>query len=443
MKSLRTAIVLTLAATTLSGCGIFKKAQRGTPVLGERVPVLGAELEIGIDPATAAMPMSLPVQTANASWEQSGGNANKSMGHLALNTGDGLNYTWGASIGEGNSREARMGGSPIVVGGRVYTMDTRAVVRAFDAKTGAQAWMLNFGGGQGNASSLYGGGLAFGNGRIYATNGLGQVGAIDPVSGSLVWQVKPVGPLRGAPSVSGDTVYVTSQDNQIIALNAANGETRWNQAATLEVAGVFGASSPAVARGTVVAGFSSGELNAYRYENGRLVWSDTLARTSISRSVSSISDVDADPVIDNGQVIAIGQGGRMVALDLLSGQRIWELNMAGIATPWVAGEWVFVVNDDAQLMAISRATGRVRWINQLPAFRNAKKRRDPINYVGPVLAGDRLIVAGSNGALITINPNDGAFIQQQDVGASVTLQPVVADNMLYIVTGEGRLIAYQ
>ena len=37
--------------------------------------------------------------------------------------------------------------------------------------------------------------------------------------------------------------------------------------------------------------------------------------------VSSLSDIDADPVIDNGQVFAIGQGGRMVALEIITGQR--------------------------------------------------------------------------------------------------------------------------
>ena len=115
---------------------------------------------------------------------------------------------------------------------------------------------------------------------------------------------------------------------------------------------MFGSASPAVGQGTVVAGFSSGELNAYRYENGRQVWQDALQRTSIRTSVSSLSDIDADPVIDGGQVFAVGQGGRMVALELTTGQRQWELNIAGISTPWVAGDWVFVVTDDAKLMCI-------------------------------------------------------------------------------------------
>ena len=193
----------------------------------------------------------------------------------------------------------------------------------------------------------------------------------------------------------------------------------------------------------MVAGFSSGELNAYRYENGRLVWSDTLARTSIRTSVSSLSDIDADPVIDNGQVFAIGQGGRMVALELVSGQRMWELNIAGISTPWVAGDWVFVTTDDARLLAIARTTGKVRWINQLPRYQRPKARAGLITYYGPVLAGGRLIVAGSNGTLINLDPVTGNYQSQTRIGSTISLGPVIANSTLYILGDDGRLRAFR
>ena len=57
--------------------------------------------------------------------------------------------------------------------------------------------------------------------------------------------------------------------------------------------------------------------------------------------MSSLADIDADPVIDQGRAYAVGQGGRMVALELATGQRLWEQNFAGISTPWIAGEWLF------------------------------------------------------------------------------------------------------
>lgn len=429
------------AAVAAGGCGILKKSAPKTPVLGERVSVLASELGVAVDPATAALPVTLPQPVANSEWAQSGGNASKSMGHVAL--GANMSRIFSQQVGAGGSLSERLGGTPVVAAGRVFTIDTRSTVQASDGGSGAQVWRTQFGTERGNQSSLYGGGVAYGAGRIYATNGLGFVAALDARNGGVIWQVRPGGPLRGAPTIAGDTLYVMSQDNQIYSLKTSDGTTNWSEAASLEIAGVFGSASPAFAQGTVVAGFSSGELNAYRYENGRLVWQDALAPTAIRTSVSSLSDIDADPVIDSGQVIAVGQGGRMVGVDLISGQRQWELNIAGISTPWVAGEWAFVVTDDAKLMAIARATGKVKWITQLPAFVKEKSKRGQISYSGPVLAGGRLFLTSTSGASIAADPQTGAVLGQTDIGERISLPPVVANSTLYILDDKARLHAFR
>ena len=218
---------------------------------------------------------------------------------------------------------------------------------------------------------------------------------------------------------------------------------RWTGAGAVEIAGLLGASSPAAAQGTVVAGFSSGELNAYRYENGQNIWQDALARTSISTSVTSLSDIDADPVIDAGRVYAVGQGGRMVAIELITGQRVWEINVAGIATPWVAGDWIFVVTDEAQLLALSRTTGKIRWMTQLPRYRDVKDKKGRIDWVGPILAGDRLILANSVGQIVNVSPADGAVQTTVETRMPVSLPPIVANNTLYVLHDSGQLTAWR
>jgi outer membrane protein assembly factor BamB len=428
-------------ALAMGGCSIFNKSTPKTPVLGERIDVLASESDVAVDPATAALPMSLPAPVANSEWTQSGGNAAKSMGHVAL--GPNLAQAFVVSVGQGSSLTEKLGGAPVVADGRVFTIDTQATVRASDAKTGAEVWRTQFGTEKGNSGALYGGGVAYDSGRIYATNGLGFVAAIDARNGGVIWQVRPGGPLRGAPTVAGDALYVMSQDNQIYSLKSADGTTNWSEAASLELAGVFGSGSPAFARGTIVAGFSSGELNAYRYENGRLVWQDALARTTIRTSVSLLSDIDADPVIDNGQVFAVGQGGRMVALELITGQRQWELNIAGISTPWVAGDWIFVVTDDAKLIAIARGNGKIRWITQLPHFEKESKKRGLISYSGPILAGGRLFVTSTTGAMIAVDPDKGTILGQTDIGTSMRQPPVVANSTMYILDDNARLHAFR
>ncbi|HEV2816680.1 MAG TPA: PQQ-binding-like beta-propeller repeat protein [Allosphingosinicella sp.] len=453
MKRIVTALV---ALSVLSGCGILR-GRRGptTPTVGERISVLGNDAAIEADPTLADVAVVVPGPAANAEWPQPGGNASKSIGHVALGTAP--TQAWSASIGEGDSPAGRLASEPVVADGRIYTIDVKARVRAYNAETGALVWEHQVRGENSPSETLYGGGVSYDGGRLYVTNGAGDAAALDAATGNRIWLVKPGGPLRGAPTIGNDNVYVLSQDNQLYALNAANGETRWQAAGSFELAGVFGAAAPAFAQSTLVAGFASGELTAYRYENGQVVWQDALARTGISTVVGTLSDIDADPVIDNGRVFAIGQGGRMVAVELITGQRVWELNVAGISTPWVAGEWVFVVTDRAQLLAVSRASGRIRWISQLPGFRRPPQERapdargnrrrnpgrDPIFWRGPILAGNRLILVSSRGQIAYVSPTDGAIQSMVETHSAFSLPPVVAGNTLYLLDDEGRLTAYR
>ena len=436
-------LVLALATVgLLGGCSLFDRDRRPTtPTVGQRIPVLATEAQIEPDPLLAAIPVSVPPAASNADWPQPGGNASKSMGHVTL--GDSPARAWSVSIGAGNSFRTRLVAEPVVGAGRVYTIDTQARVRAFDLQTGAQIWEHQLRGENSPSEALFGGGVSFDNDRVYATNGAGDAAALDAATGNRIWMVKPGGPLRGAPTVALDTVYMLSQDSQIYAVTAAAGEPRWQGAGSFELAGVFGSAAPAFAQSTLVAGFASGELTAYRYENGQVVWQDALARTGISTVVGNLSDIDADPVIDNGRVFSIGQGGRMVAVELITGQRAWEINIGGLSTPWVAGDWVFVVTDRAQLLAVARSSGRVRWLSQLTRYRDEEDRQGPIYWRGPVLAGNRLVLAGSNGNIVFASPVDGTVQTTLQHRTPISLPPVVAGNTLLILDDEGRLTAWR
>jgi outer membrane protein assembly factor BamB len=432
-----------LALTALlGGCGVFKSGDRRTrtAVLGERIPVLSTVNDAVAEPSLADVPVVVPPAAANADWSQPGGNASKTMGNVALSASP--RVVWSASFPGGNITR-RIGSTPAIVGGKLYVIGAEAVVHAFDAKTGARLWQTSLGGTKRDRAVLFGGGVSVDGGRVYATTGRGDAAALDAATGKLIWKVRPGGPLRGAPGIGGGNIYVLTQDNQVFALKPDTGETVWTVSATVQNSGVFGVAAPAYAQGTLVAGFSSGELSALRYENGRVVWQDQLSRTSITTSVSTISDIDAAPVVADGKVYAIGQGGRMVALDLLTGQRLWELTVGGISMPWLAGEWLFVVTDDAKLLCIARTTGKIRWVTQLPGFRDPKKRNKPINWFGPVLAGGRLLLVNSNGQLLNVAAETGKAGAPSKAGKNFYLPPVVADNMMYLLDGKGRITAWR
>jgi outer membrane protein assembly factor BamB len=430
-------------ALAVSGCGVFGGKGGGpkTPTVGNRTPIL-SRIESGakVDPALESVAVILPPEVTNTEWAQAGGTASKAYGHLALAAAPAR--VWTASI-SGSSGQQRLAAAPVIGDGRLYAMDTDGLVSAFNAQTGARLWTKSFSIKGDGSSSVFGGGVSYDGGKLYVTTGTGQVASLDAANGNENWKVKPAGPLRGSPTIGFNSVYVMTQDNQLYALNVADGAIQWNESGSQGQAGVFGVAAPAAGQGTVIAGYSTGELVAYRYENGRTLWSDALARTSISTHVGVLTDVDADPIIDRGSVFALGQGGRMAAYELVTGQRIWELNLAGISTPAVAGDWVFTLTDDAKLLCIARSTGKVRWLAQLDRYKNEEKRKNPIFWTGPVLAGNRLWIANSEGLLASANVADGSITKLADLGNSISLAPVVAGGMLYVLDDGGRISAFR
>jgi len=446
MKTIAKLLLALAATTTLGGCAVIDgvrgdSGKKGnTPTIGNRVDILGIERDTEVDPALAGVAVLLPPAAVNEAWAQPGGNASKSPGHVEL--GQGLSRIWTAKVTGANPR-ARLAASPVMSDGRIYVVDTTARVTAFDANTGAQIWSNALEIEKDGKPSRFGGGVSATGTNVFATNGVGDVASLAADTGALVWKKRPAGPLRGAPTVSNGNVYVMTQDNQIDALRESDGEAQWHEAGPVSASGSFGVGAPAAAQGTIIAGYSSGELAAYRYENGRSLWSDTLSRTAMSTSVSTLTDIDADPVIDRGRVFALGKGGRMASYELVSGQRIWEINIAGISTPVTSGEWVFVMTDEARLLCVARSTGKIRWISKLQRYKNEKKKKKPISWYGPVLAGGRLVIANSHGAVWSVAPDEGTATEILDVGNDVSLAPIVANNILYVLDDSGRITAFR
>lgn len=445
MASMKMGRVVTMAAMValLAGCGVVggKKGGPKTPVVGNRVSILSNEQGVEVEPSLADVTVTLPAPYVNDAWAQPGGDPSKAMGHVSL--GGSPSQVWTASI-EGSSPQARLAASPVVSGGKLFVTDAGAHVIAYDAASGSKLWQTNLPSeGKGNGRALFGGGVSVLGDKVFASTGLGDVFALNVADGAIVWKKHPGGPLRGAPTLENGHVYVMGQDNQIFALDQGSGDTQWTDSGTLQVTGIFGVAAPAAAQGTVIAGYSSGEITAYRYENGRTLWGDALSRTSISTAVASLTDIDADPVIDRGRVFAIGQGGRMASYELTSGQRLWEINIAGISTPAVVGEWVFAVTSDARLLCVARATGKIRWVSQLRRWQKEKKKDKAIRWTGPILAGGRLIVVSTRGEMVYVDPATGSVQSTVDMDKSMSLSPIVANNMLYVLADDGKLTAFR
>lgn len=430
------AMVLLLPA---AGCGItdwFEDEKARLP--GKRIPVLTLEQKIEPDPRLADQAVELPRPYANEAWGQPGGAPSHAMYHLSL--GENPTEVWRADVGNGSDDSGRIMAQPIVISGRVYTLDAEATVTAFDAGNGDRLWRRDLSE-DADDEGVFGGGLAYDGGRLFVSTGLGRVAALDPASGEVIWTQGVGAPMRAGPAARGGQVFVVTVTNQTVALSASDGSEMWRHQGIEEQAGLLGSATPAATESSVVVAYSSGELFALLRDNGRVLWNDSLAGLTRTDPVADMADIRGMPVVDRDRVIAASNAGRLVAIDLRRGARTWEAEIGSIEMPWTGGAYIFVVTTRGELVALTRESGRVRWVAELPRYEDPEDREDEIVWQGPVLAGDRLILAGSNGEAITVSPYTGEILGTIGLPDAAAVAPVVAGNTVYFLTDDATLLA--
>ncbi|SNY56317.1 Outer membrane protein assembly factor BamB, contains PQQ-like beta-propeller repeat [Pseudooceanicola antarcticus] len=430
------------AGLMLAGC-----AEREVQLVGEREDLRSVFSEqvpgdIPQVPVNQALPIALPAQSSNAAWTQGSGTPSTRTAHPALGAAPQL--LWQADIGQGDGRKVRITSDPVVAEGRIFTVDATGHVTA-TAASGATLWQANLVPAQDREGEASGGGIAYGAGRVFVTTGFGELTALDAETGAELWQQKLLAPATGAPTIYAGLVYVTAGEAQAWALDAETGRVRWQLSATPDVNNFAGAPSPALTDQYALFGFGSGEVQAAFRQGGMGVWSTLVTGRRQGFARANVNDITGDPVVVGNRVYTGNQSGRMVALALSTGERLWTADEGPMGPAWVAGGSAFIVTDRNQLVRLDADTGARIWGVDLPYFQKSKPRKQEAVYAhyGPVLAGGRLVVASSDGLLRFFDPVSGALTHSAELPAGAASAPVVAGGVLYVLNKKGQLLAYR
>ena len=439
--SVRTLLMSGLGLLALTSCSWFE-ADEKPPLPGDRMSVL--ELQRNLEPTDvnlSAEGFVAPEQWKNEYWPQAGGYPNHAMQNVALNPGE-LKRVWTADTGAGAEDSLPLTAQPVVFDGKVYTLDTESNVSAFSLQDGKKLW-TNFIRPKNEDEQVIGGGLAYSANILYVTNGYNEVLALNPQNGGIFWRKKLEAPSRAAPTIMDNRVFVMTLDNRVIALDAKDGKDLWSYQGLSETAGLVGAASPAASSEVVIPAFSSGEIMALRVQNGSVAWSDNLSPAVRVGGLSTLPDIQALPILDKGLVIALSFGGRMAAIDERTGQRIWQRDVSGADTPWVAGNHLFLISSANELIALGRDTGAIRWVKPLASFVDKDEVGTAMDWNGPIFAGGRLLVTGPDGMILEINPLDGTLLRRLNTGKAIATAPIVAQGTLLVLHNDGTLAAYR
>lgn len=432
----RLPLILTLGALALAGCN------RDRPLEGERLDIR-APFGGGAQTANQVRPIALPAAGANSGWTHRQGLNGARPGHPALSSAP--QRIWSAPIGQGDARRVRLATDPVVAGGVIYTLDAHARVQATSA-AGQPLWSADLTPEGQRSPNASGGGLAYDGGRLYVTSAFAFIAVLDAATGREIWRHSFAAPVTGAPAITGNRVYVAAADSTLWAMDTATGRIDWSIAGAATIATVMRGAAPAVAGDLVILPTEGGELTAVRRANGAIAWSSVVTGRRTGAAYATISAITGDPVVDGGRVYAANHQGRVVALDLRTGETIWAAREAAFSPVWPVGGSVFLVSDENRLMRLNAADGAPIWSVELPHHQPVRRERNRtaiFAQYGPVLAGGRLWVASSDGALRGFDPASGAQVAEMAVPGGAASGPVVAGQTLYVLSRDGNLHAYR
>lgn len=410
--------------------------------LDVRAPLSGQVIAPDFDTDEVDTAFVLPDVVQTTEWTHRAATPEHSAPHAALRAQPSL--AWSVNIGEGNSRKHRITGQPVVAEGRVYSMDSQSTVSAVST-TGNLLWATDLTPASERSQDASGGGVAVADGRVFATTGFGEVVALDAASGAEIWRQVMNAPATASPTVQGGIVYAVARDNRAWAIDAETGRVRWELPGTPDVSGVVGGASPAVTERVAVFPFGSGELVAALRQGGVRLWGSAVSGKRQGPAYANITDITADPVVVGDVIYTGNQSGRAVALSLNSGARLWTAREGAFGPVSVAGNSVFMISDQAELVRLSAETGEKIWGVELPFLRReqAKRAQAIFAHYGPVLAGNALWVASDNGNLTSYDPETGSERGRLEIPGGAASTMAVAGGTMYLLSGRGSLLAYR
>ncbi len=229
------------------------------------------------------------------------------------------------------------------------------------------------------------------------------------------------------PLQVGDTVYIGTADNYVLALDATSGKTLWSFETGHSIWG-----QPAYRDGVVFATSMDRSIHALDAQSGQELW-----QTNFAGAVAS------GPVLNDEMLFVSAFDSQIHALDIQTGAEKWHAP----AENWVWGApayengVVYYADIDGNVFAVDATTGAAKWQAKTPGAAQTS----------PVVAGDIVYVASEGesseipaGALRAFSIEDGRELWTTIAPAPLFTSPVVVNDAIIVAlqSESAILIAY-
>jgi outer membrane protein assembly factor BamB/tRNA A-37 threonylcarbamoyl transferase component Bud32 len=245
-----------------------------------------------------------------------------------------------------------------------------------------------------------------------------------PTTGLAATSIKPLwtfsceDDVRGAPAIYQGALFVGSYDNNLYALNAADGKFLWKYPTE---GGVV--SRPAVFDGNVYFGSEDKRLHVVGARSGKVVW-----------TYYSDGPIRSSPRIAEGHVFIGSDDHFLHAVNVSTGRAAWKFETAGMvrSTPFVANELVYAGTESGDLYAVD-FRGAMKWRVQ------AKRAITS----SPIVSGQALYFASMDGVLYAVDARSGWIVWRFRLGKGSIVSPAAAENLVFVGASDGFIYAVE
>lgn len=338
-----------------------------------------------------------------------------------------LDRLWSHNVGNGQGKlYNRL--KPAVQGGRIVAAAANGEVESFDRISGRLQWDADI-------DAPISGGVGIGGGLVLVASDDGRVWALNEESGSVLWKTPVGAQVLAAPQSDGNLVVALTFSGDVVALDAKSGALKWKYAGRSPALSLRASSTPVIVDDLVVVGLGNGRVVALQLDSGRALWE---ARVGIGQGSSEIErqvDICSDLLVDDGIVYAVSYQGRLAALELRSGRRLWDSNASSVVGLSEGFGNIYVVGANDAITAFTQSSRGVRW------EQTALTRRQ---LSGGAVLDSYLVVGDYAGYLHLLSQADGQFVGRVRADSDgVRVAPLVVDDILYVYGNSGDLEAYK
>ena len=312
---------------------------------------------------------------------------------------------WQVSIGK-----SAPGFAPAVTPNAIYAAAPGGTIVRVDPATGASVWRIE-------AGKKLSAGVGADATLVVVGTDKGEVLAFS-VDGKPLWQAKISSEVVGPPKVAEGTIVVWSGDGRTFGLSAADGKTKWVYQRVNPALVVRNYAGGAISRGGLFAGTPGGKLLAMDLGTGNIGWEGNVATPKGATELERIADVTSLPLVEERQVCAVAFQGRVACFEILRGTLNWSRDVSSLTGLADDARYVFVCDDAGAMSAFDRLTGASAWKQDKLAQRRLG---------GPQVAGEYLMAVDAEGYVHLFDRNNGSLVGRTPTdGTPATSQPAVA-----------------